>query len=259
MQEKQSELVSQPDSSGVVDKTQEGASHNEKQDINSPSLISEILRLEKELTFITGKANRAEVEELLSAKRKEYEEGQGKIFEEEMAKNYESGMSFTPSQSTAIQDLLNSNVAVNTFLATHKVDTSSDLKIKPALDWYIKNYRTAGRIAVSKTGYNSNTQELDAAVLSYEKAFGLDSEPIRSLNIVRHELEESKKSVNNLIRDIEKVFEEKGKLETLGIINKKDYVPYADFHELRHLTQLFIFQQSELVSLQDEYTALVQK
>jgi hypothetical protein len=235
-----------------------------KQESNGNSLFSEIERLEQELKFVTGKANRAELEELLAAKRKEFEEKDGKTIVEENAKNYEPGMSFTSGQLQAINALIKSNPDIITFLSTRNiiidnVATPNDLNVKHAIDEYIKTYRTSGRIKVSQSGYHANTQELDAAVFGYEKAFSIESSPIRSLNVVTFELNKAKEDAYRCKRDIERVFEETGKPESFGLLNKKDYVPYVDFHAVKILAEQLFYYQKEASRLQEEYTELVRK
>ena len=155
----------------------------------------EIIKLEEDLKYATGKGDRAELQAKIAALKLEAEGSRGgQMIAEENKKNFESGMSFNSYQKdiiTGLRFLMDKEDARNTLksVGVNILDLNtevykSDLEVKKAIDAFIAEYRSK-RNNFSEGGYNANYTELDRVILKYEKTFGADNGPLVDMDLKR--------------------------------------------------------------------------
>ncbi len=177
----------------------------------------EIIKLENDLKYMTGKGDKQEaLGKILRLKKEATESEEGEMIEVENEKNFESGMSFTESQESVInsfsllvgkdyiKDTLKS-VGINFPDLSLDIYKKSDLKIKKAIDVFVEKYR-GKRNNFPASGYDSNYTELDNLVLSYEKAFGVNSIPLLNQALQKERFERVyRDSLNKKVDSLEKL------------------------------------------------------
>jgi hypothetical protein len=130
---------------------------------------TELQKLEDDLKYMTGKADKLEVEEKIKALKEEISNSpEAKIIDLENEKNYEMGMSFDDVQNTAIINLERQFVERGYARPT-------DIKSKFRADDFVKNHRL---IRNDEKFIGGDWGDTDRAVLEYEKAFNIKSGPI---------------------------------------------------------------------------------
>ncbi len=146
---------------------------------------TELEKLEKDLKYVTGKANKAELEDKIIKL-----EGEIRINEEEGKitrandRNFEARMSFDQAQISALDDFVKyakSEKGSDQLKAMGVIyrsidDGKNDLMAKNSFDSFIKAYRAERKKIIIK----QDVTDLDNYVLRYEKAFGLESKPFIS-------------------------------------------------------------------------------